>query len=96
MVPLSIKVKHGCREQLDDYLAQNGLSDIGEDVMETAVDLALADGNTIAALMAKGLICNGVDILHPGLRSVHLRPRPILGLQGTMGILDEILNALSR
>ncbi|MFA7342618.1 MAG: hypothetical protein WCY65_05575, partial [Candidatus Methanomethylophilaceae archaeon] len=81
---------------IDSYLSRHGLTGLDDDLMESPVDIALADGNTIAALMAKGLTDNGLDIIYPGLRSVQLRPEPVLGLEGTMRLLDRVLNSLAR
>ncbi|MDD3397992.1 MAG: nitrogenase component 1 [Candidatus Methanomethylophilaceae archaeon] len=96
MVPVAVKVCSGDRGPIDSYLSRHGLTGLDDDLMESPVDIALADGNTIAALMAKGLTDNGLDIIYPGLRSVQLRPEPVLGLEGTMRLLDRVLNSLAR
>lgn len=96
MVPVALNIGCGDRNGVESYLEKNNLSDIDYDITDMPVDIVIADGNTIAAMMAKGLTNNGVDISHPGLRSVHLRPEPILGLDGTMRLLDRVLNSLAR
>lgn len=96
MVPVSICINEGSREELDRYLSEFGMEGITNDLFIHPTDVVVGDGNTIAAMMAKGLTDNGVDIVNPSLKSVKMRPEPVLGLQGTCRLLDSILNALAR
>ncbi len=96
MTPNVLQPVFGDSALLRDYLRSHGLEGLLGEIAEAEADLVLADGNTVASMMARDLSDNGIDVMHPGLRSVQLRPEPLLGLGGTMRLLDMTLNSLAR
>ena len=74
----------------------HGLSGVlGRGVLERDADIALADGNTLAMLEARGAIGKGIEVHVPSSRLITLVDRPLLGLRGTVEMLEEVLNALA-
>ena len=82
-------------ERIAKLLAERGLSP-GDDVFNTPCDVMVADGNLISTSMERGVTHGGVAIGRPGLYSMNILERPVLGQEGTMRLIDTILNILER
>ena len=86
----------GPMERLERYLATHGLEDVlGERVLDHRADVAFADGNTVAMLDARGAIACGMELYLPDPRLVRMTDPPLLGLGGTVRILERVLDALA-
>jgi len=70
--------------------------DISEDVFDIPADVMIGSGDNVASAVYRGLIPEGYDIARPGRRIVRLKERPVLGLGGTMRLLDGVMNILRR
>ena len=81
--------------EISKFTEENGLS-ISEEAFDTPADVMLADGNSVASAIFRGLIPEGFDIVRPGRRIVRIKERPVLGLGGTMRLLDSVMNTIRR
>ncbi len=98
MVPVAVNVTEEgpCKDAVETYLKEIGCGDAGTDLLSCPADIVVADGNTAANVLARGLASNAVDIDPPGLVSVNIRRDPLLGLDGTLRLLDRSLQGLRR
>ena len=67
-----------------------------DDVFNTPCDVIIADGNLISSLMERGIAHGGVAVGRPGLLNMNVMERPVLGLGGTIRLIDTVLNILER
>ena len=81
--------------EISQFIEENGLS-VSEEAFDTPADVMLADGNSVASAIFRGLIPEGFDIVRPGRRIVRIKERPVLGLGGTMRLLDSVMNTIRR
>ncbi|MCL2786660.1 MAG: nitrogenase component 1 [Methanomassiliicoccaceae archaeon] len=81
--------------EIKEFADKNDL-EISEDVFDAPVSVMIGDGVNIASAMYRGLIPEGFDITRPGRIIVQLKERPVLGLGGTMRLLDGVMNTLRR
>jgi hypothetical protein len=56
----------------------------------------IGDGDSVASAEYRGIIFGGFDIVRPGRRIVRIKERPVLGLGGTMRLLDSVMNTVRR
>jgi len=70
--------------------------EVNDDVFNIPADVVLGDGCLIATLMQRNMVLGGVDVSRPGLFNMNFIERPVLGLGGTMRLLDSVLNILER
>ncbi len=98
MVPVAVNLTEGgpCADAAEDYLKEIGCGEASTDLLSCPADLVVADGNTAANVLATGSAFNAVDIDPPGLVSVNIRRDPLLGLDGTLRLLDRSLQGLRR
>lgn len=61
---------------------------------ETPAHIALADGNTIAAIRLAGQHCCGIEISLPTLNYLDVTEKSLLGEQGALFLLEQIINGL--
>ncbi len=100
MVPASVTLLPGAEEGHSEAL-QGFLTDIGVPEAFTAdefghVSVSFADGNEATNLQNAGVCDRGIGIMAPSLSRTDVLPHPIIGLEGAMHILDEIVNVPSR
>lgn len=65
-----------------------------KDIFQTSAQMVFADGNIIAKLKARHHQFSGVEINLPTMGYVDVIPKTHLGLQGSLLIVEEILNGL--
>jgi Nitrogenase molybdenum-iron protein, alpha and beta chains len=97
MVPAAVNT--GLERSFDERFARMFKEwelDVSDDVFNTPSDIILGDGCVIASLMQRGVASGGVDIARPGLMTMNVVERPVLGLGGTMRLLDCVLNSLEK
>jgi len=82
-------------KELEGFISQNGL-DVSEDAFDTPASVMIGDGDSIASAEFRGLVYGGFDVARPGRRIVRLKERPVLGLGGTMRLLDGVMNTVRR
>ncbi len=96
MIPESIQLNYGsdktCEESLKSFLEEIDCSDSLGKEHPDFVELYINDGNTAVLRQRSGHCRVGLDIGYPSLVAVDFIPRPVLGMRGSMYILDEILN----
>lgn len=99
MVPVAVQLNPGedrtAASSLRSFLEQQGFGEAwNKDLGEGRPDVVLADGHT-ARLMKGMRSCRvGVDISLPSLDRFNFIPRTIFGTQGSMYLLDEIMNGI--
>jgi nitrogenase molybdenum-iron protein alpha/beta subunit len=99
MVPVAVQLNPGedqaAASSLRSFLEEQGFGEAwNKDLREGRPDVVLADGHT-ARLMKGMRSCRvGVDISLPSLDRFNFIPRTIFGAQGSMYLLDEIINGI--
>ncbi len=63
-------------------------------ILETPAHLVLADGNTIAGAKLAGQKCCGIEISLPTLGYLDITEKHLLGEQGALFLLEQIINGL--
>ena len=63
-------------------------------ILETPAHLVLADGNTIAGVKLAGQKCCGMEISLPTLGYLDITEKHLLGEQGALFLLEQIINGL--
>ena len=91
MIPAAVSFGRKTEEYLKSHML-----DVSEDVANTPVDIVIGNGDLIASLLFRKVAENGFVIESPKIRQVGLREEPALGLEGTMRLLDGILNSICR
>jgi len=81
--------------EIKEFIEKNEL-DVSDEVFDTPADVMIGSGDSVASAMYRGLIPEGFDIARPGRIIVPLKERPVLGLNGTMRLLDGVMNTLRR
>ncbi|MDR2517351.1 MAG: nitrogenase component 1, partial [Spirochaetaceae bacterium] len=80
---------------LENYLRSiNRAETLEKPLLETPAHIALADGNTIAALRLAGQHCCGIEISLPTLNYLDITEKSLLGEQGALFLLEQIINGL--
>lgn len=80
---------------LINFLTQiDCLSTLGHDITETPMHLLFADGNTIALARLKGRKVCGIEISLPTLSYTDVTDKHILGEEGALFLLEQIINGL--
>ena len=96
MVPVAVNVEDSeWDSKINDYLSDNGIN-ISKNVFNTAADIFIGDGNTLSALLFREVVRSGITVESPGIRQIEIREEPVLGLNGTLRLLDGVLNSLIR
>ena len=82
-------------EELKGILEDAGASAaLAADITETAADIVLADGNTIAILKESGYDFTGIETSLPSLGYIDVIPKTHAGLSGALLLCEQILNGL--
>lgn len=97
MVPVAIDtgMDHTMDTVISAFAEDNRLS-ISNDAFDTPADVMIGDGNNISSAVQRNMISGGFDIIRPGLTNMNVMERPVLGLNGTLRLLDSVLNILER
>ena len=80
---------------IGEYLSNKGLT-ASENVSNTVADIFIGDGNTLSSLLFRDIVRSGIVVESPGIRQIEIRDEPVLGLNGTLRLLDGVLNSLIR
>ncbi len=99
MVPAAISFAEDSddefKEKLYKYLKEiNSLDALENEIINTDTDILLADGNTIAQLKLEGKTFSAIEINLPSLGYIDVSPKTIFGYDGSLYILEQILNGL--
>lgn len=91
MVPAAVSCTGGGEwgERTDGLLSSLGIPASG-DARRTCADVAIGSGGFCASLLMNGTVSGGIDMRAPSRRSVCMEPAPVLGLGGTMRLLDSV------
>jgi nitrogenase molybdenum-iron protein alpha/beta subunit len=81
--------------EINEFLEKNDL-DVSEDVLDTYADVMIGDGDSVTSAIYRGLIPEGYVMVRPARTIVHIDERPVLGLGGTMRLIDGVMNSLRR
>ena len=99
MVPLAVRVSGGTDSALaretHSYLQMIGCEDAWDtDLDSEPCDLIFASGPIAANAVADGLAAAGVELSLPGTERIDVVPKALLGSDGTLFLLEQILNEL--
>lgn len=96
MVPVAVNVEdQEWNRVIGEYLSNKGLT-ASENVSNIAADIFIGDGNTLSSLLFRDIVRSGIVVESPGIRQIEIRDEPVLGLNGTLRLLDGVLNSLIR
>ncbi|WP_053955287.1 nitrogenase component 1 [Inediibacterium massiliense] len=99
MLPVSIEIVKSSNTLFEEKLLQF-LKDLSyEEVLSTLIServgqILFADGNTIAQLRWNEKKFTGIEISLPSLGYLHIIPKSIFGISGSLMIIEQILNGL--
>ncbi|MDP6113287.1 MAG: nitrogenase component 1 [Planctomycetota bacterium] len=83
------------RDTLQHYLSRIGHRDAwGKDIGSTQPDVVFSDSSTISRLIRNGINASGIEICLPDDHYLHLLPKPLLGAEGALSLLERIINSL--
>jgi nitrogenase molybdenum-iron protein alpha/beta subunit len=82
-------------KRIRDFLQETGFGDAWDrQPGDEVVDVVLADGHTSRSMLAGKMCRAAVEITLPSSGYLNFRPRTYMGLNGTLFLLEEILNGL--
>jgi len=81
--------------KISKFLEANDL-EVSEDVFDVQADVMIGDGGSVASAEYRGIVIGGYDISRPGRTIVPIKESPVLGLGGTMNLLDAVMNTIRR
>jgi len=98
MVPVAVSMTEDgpCAAEVESYLRSIGCGEASTSVLDCPADVVLADGNTVAGVLGRGLSDCGVELDHPSLTPICIREDPLLGLGGTLRLIERSLQGLKR
>jgi len=76
------------------YFAERHIP-VGDDPQHTNADVMIASGSLGASARSRGVALGSVNVEAPDERLVHVTPAPVLGLGGTLRLLDGVLNVIA-
>jgi len=99
MIPVFLEAEpgedEGCMRSLDHFLDDRGLRvSLERDISKAEPYFVLADGHMSETMRLMGVCKAGVDLSAPDLSHFSFIPKPVMGVLGSMYILDEIFNNL--
>lgn len=99
MVPVGINTSSGghlsSEQELVGFLKDIGFSEaLGNFRSDEPADVVLADGHTVRMMREKRLCRAGVEIGLPSSGYVNFLPRTYMGINGSLFLLEEILNGI--
>jgi nitrogenase molybdenum-iron protein alpha/beta subunit len=79
---------------LEQLLSAQGFNDLLKDITLEDYHMQFADGNTIAQEKAQNKTFTGVEIALPTLGYTDVIPKAIMGTQGALYLIEQIINGL--
>lgn len=94
MIPVAVETSDDSMDaEISRYLSENDI-DVADDAFDVPADIFFGSAPMIASLTFRGIVGKGVNTEYPGMKSVQISEEPLLGIDGTMRLLDMTLNAL--
>lgn len=99
MVPLAVQVSgdtdNALARETHAHLRMIGCEEAwNADLDSEPCDLVFANGPIVANAIAEGLAAAGIEISLPGTDRIDVVPKALLGPDGTLFLLEQILNEL--
>ncbi len=96
MVPVAVTCANGkdWESKTLDYIRSRDIP-VSEDALHTDADLSVTSGSLGATLVTRGLVKDFVEVENPGTKYVCVRPEPPVGLDGTLIMVDRVLNIIA-
>lgn len=100
MAPTAVQLSAGgetvLAAALRDYLDGSGCADAWDaDLAAEPPDLVFASGAVAAQLLGQGLVVASVELSLPAAAHIDVVPKALLGSEGALFLLEQILNALN-
>ena len=81
--------------EISHFIGSNDL-EISDDVFNTGADIFFGSATLSADLLFRGVVEKAVNIMAPRMNRASIKRRPLLGIDGTMDIIDEVVNSADR
>jgi nitrogenase molybdenum-iron protein alpha/beta subunit len=97
MVPVALKSPSGAdwEKKAEDYFASKRIP-VSDDPEHTQTDIIVSSGALCVSAVERGYALASAVIEGPGNRFVHVEPEPVLGVRGTLRLVDAILNDIAN
>ena len=95
MLPVAVKANDSSYDDEILGLLTDIGSDVTDDVFDTEADIFLGSANLASDLLFRDMVGGAVNIETPRMSRVYIKKRPLLGIEGTKVIIDEVMNSIS-
>ena len=96
MMPVALDVQDDSYDmEISHFIGSNDL-EISDDVFNTGADIFFGSATLSADLLFRGVVEKAVNIMAPRMNRASIKRRPLLGIDGTMDIIDEVVNSADR
>jgi len=94
MIPVAVEIDGNPKySDIDEYLEKNNIQASG-DVFNTPADILISNANLISSMKSRNMILEGIEVSRPTGKIASIAREPVIGLYGTVRLLDSVLNAL--
>ncbi|MDD4668783.1 MAG: nitrogenase component 1 [Methanomethylophilus sp.] len=96
MIPVALHSPEGTEweQRVRDYFTARHIP-VGDDPQHTDTDFLVSDQSLVVAAKVRGTALGGFAVESPGPQLVHATAAPALGLEGTLRLLDAVLNTVA-
>ncbi|MFA6710961.1 MAG: nitrogenase component 1 [Candidatus Methanomethylophilaceae archaeon] len=94
MIPVAVEIDGNPRySDIDEYLEEKNIQ-VSRDVFNTPAEILISNANLISSMKSRDMISEGVEVSRPTGKIASVAKEPVIGLYGTVRLLDSVLNAL--
>ena len=96
MVPVAVRCPSGekYQERTEDFIRDRGIP-CSDDPLHTDSDVLLSSGTIGISCLSRGLVRGYVEMEAPGTKYVNVRSEAPIGMEGTLRLVDGVLNIIA-
>ena len=96
MVPVAVTCPNGkdWESRTLEFIRNKDIP-VSEDALHTEADLMITSGSLGTSCISRGLVRDYIEVENPGTKYVCVRPEPPIGLNGTLIMVDRVLNIIA-